>query len=194
MAGDLGEVLRAARERAGLRQEDVAVRAGVDQSVVSVYENGRRSPTWGTFRRLLTATGAVAEVRAAELPASPAVSIAEMASYLSGANKSRRRRLALEFLSRYEEGEVATRWALLLDRPEPTGDPRWDALLGAMAEHLAFHDDVDPPAWASDPDRFLVAAWFWIDLPSVRERALIGAPSAFRRRNVWVDRADLQRV
>jgi transcriptional regulator with XRE-family HTH domain len=37
-------LLREARRRAGLSQTELAVRAGVAQSVISAYETGRREP------------------------------------------------------------------------------------------------------------------------------------------------------
>jgi hypothetical protein len=164
--------------------------------MISLYERGRREPTWPTFLRLLSAAGATAEVRVRELPTqSGALSLADLAEHLTQAHtEASRRRLVLDFVGRYAEADPARRTALILACPREVGDPRWDALLGALAEHLAFHDAVDPPDWCTQPDRFLDRPWYWIDLPSVRRRALTGAPTAFRRRNVWIDRTDLERV
>lgn len=52
-----GEVLRCARLRARLSQTDLARRSGVAQSVISVYESGRREPGVQTLARLVEATG-----------------------------------------------------------------------------------------------------------------------------------------
>ncbi|WP_395245510.1 helix-turn-helix domain-containing protein [Agromyces sp. MMS24-K17] len=52
-----GELLRAARTRAGLTQTEFAHRAGLTQSVVSAYERGRREPSFATLQRLVGATG-----------------------------------------------------------------------------------------------------------------------------------------
>ena len=38
--------------------------------------------------------------------------------------------------------------SLLRDEPSLVGDERWDALLAALAEHLAAEHDLAPPAWA----------------------------------------------
>ena len=40
-----GVLLRRARVRAGLTQQELAERAGVAQSVISVYESGQRQPS-----------------------------------------------------------------------------------------------------------------------------------------------------
>jgi hypothetical protein len=54
---DAAAMLRDARRQAGLTQAQLATRAGVPQSVVSAYENGRRQPSLATLRRLVDATG-----------------------------------------------------------------------------------------------------------------------------------------
>jgi transcriptional regulator with XRE-family HTH domain len=52
-----GSLLRRARIGAGLSQAELAVRAGVAQSVISAYEAGRRQPALPTLARLVDATG-----------------------------------------------------------------------------------------------------------------------------------------
>ena len=52
-----GSLLRRARVGAGLSQAELAIRAGVAQSVVSAYEAGRRQPALPTLARLIEATG-----------------------------------------------------------------------------------------------------------------------------------------
>ena len=52
-----GDLIRLARAKAGLTQDEMASRAGVAQSLISAYENGRRQPTLPTLLRLLEATG-----------------------------------------------------------------------------------------------------------------------------------------
>jgi len=161
--------------------------------MVSVYEHERRQPTWATFVRILRAAGAIAAVVVEPIRAD-AFTLSELADHLSASlDDRRRRRLVLEFIGRYSNTPPEHRRALILEHPALTGDERWDALVGALAEHLAFHDAVDRPSWCTDDDRFLDAAWYWVDLPSVRRSATTNAPTAFRRRNVWIDRADLER-
>ena len=50
-------LLREARAAAGLSQAELARRAGVTQSVISVYESGRRQPSVPTLSALIAATG-----------------------------------------------------------------------------------------------------------------------------------------
>lgn len=55
-------VLRQARRRAGLSQVELARRAGVTQSVISVYESGRRQPSVAKLSRLVDAAGSTLEI------------------------------------------------------------------------------------------------------------------------------------
>ncbi len=58
-----GDLLREARTRAGLTQEGLAERAGLRQSVISVYESGRRQPSLPTLAAMVAATGYTLDVR-----------------------------------------------------------------------------------------------------------------------------------
>lgn len=57
-----GTLLRQARTTAGLSQAELASRAGLTQSVISVYEVGRRQPSVPTLAALIAATGYELEV------------------------------------------------------------------------------------------------------------------------------------
>lgn len=51
----LGHALRALRKRAGITQEQLAERLGVDPTFVGRLERGQRGAHWRTIRRILTA-------------------------------------------------------------------------------------------------------------------------------------------
>ncbi|MGQ0642915.1 MAG: helix-turn-helix domain-containing protein [Gemmatimonadaceae bacterium] len=53
----ISDVVRDARQRAGLSQRELARRARTAQSVVARIEAGDTSPTWETLQRLLVAAG-----------------------------------------------------------------------------------------------------------------------------------------
>ncbi|HVA61511.1 MAG TPA: helix-turn-helix domain-containing protein [Mycobacteriales bacterium] len=65
------ELLRDARTKAGLSQTELAARAGVTQSVVSVYESGRRQPALPTLAGLVAAAGYELDVRLRSLAPAP---------------------------------------------------------------------------------------------------------------------------
>lgn len=82
----------------------------------------------------------------------------------------------------------------IAERPAPTADPRHDAYLGAIAEHLAAVYDLQRPAWSIESDRFLDRFWFVSDVPGFRAIAIAQAPAAFRRRGVFIPERSLHRV
>jgi transcriptional regulator with XRE-family HTH domain len=55
--GLVGQELRGAREAAGLTQEQLAFKAGVDRSYVSLLEHNKKSPTRDMLFRLCDALG-----------------------------------------------------------------------------------------------------------------------------------------
>lgn len=54
----LGQALRSLRKRAGMTQEQVAERLGVDPTFVGRLERGQRGAHWRTIRRILAAADA----------------------------------------------------------------------------------------------------------------------------------------
>lgn len=58
MLSQCARMLAAARQQAGLTQAQLAQRAGVPRSAVSLYENGAREPGAEVFLRLIRAAGA----------------------------------------------------------------------------------------------------------------------------------------
>jgi hypothetical protein len=95
-----------------------------------------------------------------------------------------------EFLEEYRWEPVDRQPALLREEPAPTGDPRWDVLLAALAEHLAAQLDLAPPEWSRS--RVLTTPWFPSSLPSKRMEALVWAPAAFRKHGVYLSARDLE--
>jgi len=88
----------------------------------------------------------------------------------------------------------AARSAAISERPERTGDPRYDAYLGALAEHVAALYDLERPAWAVEPERFLETWWFVSDVPGFRAISIAQAPAAFVKHGVFVPERSLHRV
>lgn len=100
-----------------------------------------------------------------------------------------------EFLDEFAlRGDKRSRSEAIAERPAATGDPRYDAYLGALAEHLAAIDGLERPAWSVEPGRFLDRFWFVSEVPGFRATAIAQAPAAFRRRGVFVPERSLHRV
>jgi hypothetical protein len=104
-------------------------------------------------------------------------------------------RAVREFLDEFAlRGDERIRAAAIVEKPPPTGEPRQDAYLGALAEHLAVTYGLQRPAWSVEPDRFLPHFWFVSDVPGFRAISIAQTPAAFRRRNVLVPDRSLHRV
>jgi len=57
----IGGVLRAKRDKLSISQEEVAERAGVDRTYVSILERGLKSPTVETLEKICAALGTLPE-------------------------------------------------------------------------------------------------------------------------------------
>jgi hypothetical protein len=100
-----------------------------------------------------------------------------------------------EFLDEFAlRADDASRAKAIAEQPDPTGDPRYDAYLGALAEHLAVAHQLERPSWSVRPDRFLDRFWFVSDVPGFRAVSIAQAPAAFRRRGVFIPECSLHRV
>lgn len=132
----------------------------------------------------------------AEHPPAPERLHATLASVAERARNGEEFRYAVrEFLDEFAlRADDASRAKAIADRPEPTGDPRYDAYLGALAEHLAAAHGLERPSWSVRPDRFLDRFWFVSDVPGFRAVSIAQAPAAFRRRGVFVPERSLHRV
>jgi len=98
--------------------------------------------------------------------------------------------LVWEFMEEYRWETAEVQPSLLRDEPQPVGDERWDALLAALAEHLAALHDLAPPPWADS--QVLRRPWFPAELQVQRADALVWAPAAFRKHGVYLSAKDLE--
>ena len=60
---EAANLMRVARERAGLSKRELARRARTSAAALVTYEQGTRDPTVGTLLRIVKAAGADADVR-----------------------------------------------------------------------------------------------------------------------------------
>jgi hypothetical protein len=119
-----------------------------------------------------------------------AMTIADLAMHLSQTTDDKTRwKLVWEFLEEYRWEPSGVQPSLLRDEPSSLADERWDALLAALAEHLAAQHDLAPPTWTQM--RVLREPWFPAELRVQRADALVRAPAAFRKHGVYLSAADL---
>ena len=94
----------------------------------------------------------------------------------------------------YADQTAASRSARIADDPGLTGEPRLDALMGAIGEHLSRRWRLgDPPAWTDDEARFLSRPWF-LGPERMKGFLLAESPSAYRRRLIFTEAEPLRRA
>jgi hypothetical protein len=135
--------------------------------------------------------GARTDLVHVEVPGA-ALSLAEIArAMITTPDEQKCLRYFFEFM-RGADAAGAAALTLIQHEPALTGSARFDALLGAAAEHLAARFGQPGPLWSVSVDRFLETSWWVSDLPSARAFALVWAPPSFRRRGIYLDRHDLR--
>lgn len=99
-----------------------------------------------------------------------------------------------EFLDEfYCEASDTRRQRMIDDEPPLSQDPRTDAYLAAVAEHLAWRAELSVPRWTAGPARFLARPFFPCGLESLMATLLVESPTAFRRRMIFVGADPLYR-
>ncbi|WP_262270408.1 hypothetical protein [Microvirga yunnanensis] len=83
----------------------------------------------------------------------------------------------------YQQKDKAAQQAMLDPVPIPTGEPRDNAWLGAVGEHLAQRWGLEVPPWTQEA-AFMGGQrpYFWPDETLARDIQIIETPPAFRRR------------
>jgi hypothetical protein len=80
------------------------------------------------------------------------------------------------------------------DDPGLTDDPKLNALLGAIGEHLAIRwGPGTPPSWVNQPERFPERPWF-MGHERMKGFLLAESPLAFRRRFIFTEAEPLRRA
>ena len=101
-------------------------------------------------------------------------------------------RLLLGFLDEFAHADSTLQASSIVDEPVATNDRKWDVMLAAVAEHLAYAHDLPIPLWVRNPEReWLGHVWWVVELPSARPWALAHSPAAFRRRGIFLHPDDL---
>jgi hypothetical protein len=94
----------------------------------------------------------------------------------------------------YMDRDRESRYARIADDPGVSGEARFDALMGAIGEHLSRRWQLgSPPAWTEHPARFLSFPWF-MGPERMKGFLLAESPSAYRRRFIFTEAEPLRRI
>jgi transcriptional regulator with XRE-family HTH domain len=177
-------LLRSARARVGWSQRELARRSGIAQPSLSDIESGARDTTIGKLEAVLHSAGT-------SIVAVPSVvpSVATWAERLRASVASDPggiEKALVQVADDLRSVDGATRVALCVTPPAPTG-VRWlDAVLAALVEHSLNADRLPVPSWVTDPERTAAEPWDLVTIPGLQQAAREATPEEFRRRNVFV--------
>ena len=93
----------------------------------------------------------------------------------------------------YSQLDHVKRSEMLQLEPAWLPDPRLNAYVAAIAEHLGLRYRLPVPDWSGAEIRFLKSPWFPAGLESLKALAIVESPTAFRRRLIFVDSDPLYR-
>ena len=99
-----------------------------------------------------------------------------------------------DFVDDFNAADIDGRCRLVVEEPPLTGDPRFDAYLAAMVELFSLRNDIPPPAWVEGKARFLDRSWFREPREYFWPMALLQTPLPFRRRLVFIEESEFDRV
>jgi transcriptional regulator with XRE-family HTH domain len=189
MAGvNVADLLRSARNRAGLTTRDLERRSGVHQSQISNLENGVHSPTVKTLDKLAKGIGA------------PLVFVAS--PYLSAADAAAQVKVNLErgihpdgpiwqLANDLAAVEPVLRAALVLTAAPLPGDRRRDAWIAGLVEYRLAEVGIAAPTWANEPARVAGVEWPVSGVAATADIIRAKTPEAFARRQVLITAEDL---
>jgi transcriptional regulator with XRE-family HTH domain len=198
MAPGTAALLRDARGKAALTQADVARRAHTAQSAVAAYESGARRPTLPTLERLLEACDYELDIVLRPRVRRGAAALADLAPTIAqdliDGEEQDAVRLLFGFADDFRGSSRPGRIALITAEPQPTGDPRFDAALAAVAEFFAAEAGIDAPDWVDGEHRIVEPSWFIASRPAFHAYTLASTPAVFARHGVFVAREVFDRV
>lgn len=190
---EAGEMVRRAREEAGLSRSALAGRAGVPTSTVSRIEAGSTDPTITMLSRLIAAAGRQLSITIDGAAHSRGLSIDSLTEAYSPDQTVRnvnwaRLRGFLDHLLAHPELTAAA----IESPPRRTGDAAFDTLLAGIAEKLADDAGIPRPRWTRSVPPAPVP-WEAPGTPARVQRARTQAPAQLAARNIWLAAHDLWR-
>jgi transcriptional regulator with XRE-family HTH domain len=192
---DPAEFVRRARSESRLSLRSLAKAAGVAISTVHRIEQGQMRPTVDTLQRIVEAAGMRLHIDVRHDYATSLVGLALAGrENIAEGDPHRLVAMAAEFVQRFRAADAATRRRMIAAEPPLTGDPRWDAFMGGIAEWVAVQAGDPVPAWAHSEDRYLQYGWWVTPMASMRAWEYAGAPASFQTRGVFLHRESLVNV
>lgn len=194
----IATLIREARHRAALSQEELARRAGTSQPTLAGYESGRLVPRLDTAERILESAGHELILTARPMVrrgAEPLVAVSrELRDILQQEGERGAWRRLLDFVDDVRGSPRPGQEWLVTAEPPSCGDARFDAAMAALVEFLCDEVGLPWPGWTDAPGRFIEPWWFVSGLPGYEAMALRDSPVELKRHGVFVNEGAFDRV
>lgn len=187
------QILKLARGHRGVSQRDLAGASGVAQPRIAAIESGQHDPGFSRIEELLAPLGQ----RLVPVPTS-GVAVWEAALAISAALDANNRNLAWRHVIQASDSlaaaEPATRVALCITPPALTPDPKFDALIAAIADYWLAPHRLPLPRWVREPERILEEPWDVEPLAKLQSLARRATPRVIARHGVYLAESELLSV
>lgn len=197
---NIADAVEQSRLASGFPKSAVAAAAGTSRSALDEIEKGARVPRVDTFLRVLHATGRTVTVTVPTEDHCLSDNQQTLASFADGLDSSDPAWIWRSLISDFVANEFvpatrSERRTMLHAEPGSVGSVRWDSFIAALAEHLTFHAEIEPPEWVNNCAE-LVEFWWPVhgDIASMKSAAFAKSPASFRRRRILIDGTELPEV
>ncbi len=187
---DVAQLVRSTRKSAGLTQAQLATRARIPQSSISVIETGRRTPNIELIDRLLAAVGQHLVRLPTRIP-TVAESADEIRDLLREGHPGRLFRSLIQISNNLAAADPPLRVALAVTPAPLTGHAGADAFIAALVAWRLHDDGLPCPKWVDDPQRTSRTEWVADGHPENADLVRPDTPEPFRRRGVLISADDL---
>jgi transcriptional regulator with XRE-family HTH domain len=179
-------LLRSARLNSGLSQRALAKECNVSQPAIARVESAVEQATVERLESWLRPLGSRITIVPFRTPT--VYEIAEVIRKDLAANHFNHAfRAVIQLSDNFDAIDPATRVAIAITPPAPTGDTRFDALLAGLVEFKLDRAHLPRPIWLSDFRFFLDTPWDVEQLPQLQEEARRLTPEQFFRHGVFID-------
>lgn len=185
-----GTILRSARAAANISQRALARRANASQPAIAAIESGQHDTKVATLENFLAAAHCTLTAFPAPATSPTVAATAELIrESVTVGNHDRAIRCLIALSDGLGVVDPATRVALCIAPPPPTGSLGWDAALAGLVRHQLPAGST--PSWVNDLQRTSEHPWYIDTYEAAQKYARERTPPAFSRHNVYLAASEL---
>ena len=186
-------LLRSARINRGVTQRALAASCRIHQPGISAIESGAEDATVGRLDGILAHLGSRLTIIPTTLRAAWEVAT-DIGVHLAVKDERSAWREIIQLNDDLRRVDGATRVALVINPPAPTGDVRFDALIAGVIDCALTDDALPLPTWLQESKYTLSEPWDVEEVPSLRRDARRNTPAPLVLHGIYLDRSVLVSV